>query len=354
MYCHHRGVVHRDIKLDNFIYENPDEYAELKLIDFGFAEEVAPENEAMLDQIGTPSYMAPELWAEHGKEYDSSVDMWAIGVVTFMLLSGKRPFHHQDKREKARMIRQDPLRFLGPEWDRTSDEAKDFCQNLMQKEPRKRLAASQALQHPWIKNASKLHEGKDAATELAAHNNVVESLQAFARTNDLKRAALEVIAFSTPPAKVEELRELFVKMDVDNSGTIDIAEFRKSMTHTRMPQNQVDALFRSIDYNNSGELDYTEFLGAALSSQKGLQKPSLLTAFAMLDRDGNGSISPGELRGLLGDNMNESEIKDMIKQIAGDSEQLTFQDFKTLMLRDDFKSGGTATNIAQFTSALQK
>ena len=56
-YLHKLHVVHRDIKLDNFIYENPDEYAELKLIDFGFAEEVAPENEAMLDQIGTPSYI---------------------------------------------------------------------------------------------------------------------------------------------------------------------------------------------------------------------------------------------------------------------------------------------------------
>ena len=169
IYCHHHGVVHRDIKLDNFIYEHevclperstrthihgsstrvlPSPYecfavslsscahahvyvwwlqgedAELKLIDFGFACEIKPGKEAMWDQLGTPSYMAPELWMAEEGEYDSSVDMWALGVVTYMLLSGKRPFHHQNKREKARRIRQDPLRFPSPEWDRVSQEAK--------------------------------------------------------------------------------------------------------------------------------------------------------------------------------------------------------------------------------------
>ena len=78
-HCHAHGVVHRDIKLDNFIYEHEGEDAELKLIDFGFACEVRPGHEAMHDQLGTPSYMAPELWdltsANSTREYDSSVDM---------------------------------------------------------------------------------------------------------------------------------------------------------------------------------------------------------------------------------------------------------------------------------------
>ena len=121
----------------------------------------------MWDQLGTPSYMAPELWSSEESEYDSSVDMWALGVVTYMLLSGKRPFHSQDKREKARMIRHDPLRFPSPDWDRVSQEAKDFCSALMQKKPRDRLAATSAKDHPWIKHASKLHQGTDAAHELA-------------------------------------------------------------------------------------------------------------------------------------------------------------------------------------------
>lgn len=130
----------------------------------------------MWDQLGTPSYMAPELWSSE-PEYDSSVDMWAIGVVTYMLLSGKRPFHHDNKREKARMIRHDPLKFPDQEWGHVSEEAKDFCRALMQKAPRERLSATAAKDHPWIKHSSTLHQGKDIAVEMQRHAEIVDSLQ---------------------------------------------------------------------------------------------------------------------------------------------------------------------------------
>jgi len=162
-----------------------------------------------------------------------------------------------------------------------------------------------------------------------------------------------VIAFSTPPAKVEELRELFVKMDVDNSGTIDIVEFRSAMAHSKLPDKQIDQLFGEVDYNGSGALDYTEFLGAALAGQKGIQKPSLMQAFSMLDRDGNGQISPSELRGLLGDRIDEAEISEVIHGIAGHSGYLTFQDFKTLMLRD-IASNHKWTSASNLNDFVQK
>ena len=102
----------------------------------------------MLDKIGTPSYMAPELWMEDDKKYDSSVDMWALGVVCYMLLSGTRPFHHQDRHEKKRRICHDPLQFPSPgPWDHVSDAAKDFCNKLMQKNPKDRMPASEAVHH---------------------------------------------------------------------------------------------------------------------------------------------------------------------------------------------------------------
>jgi len=335
LYCHHNGIVHRDIKLDNFIYENEDEEAELKLIDFGFAAEVAPGKEAMWDQLGTPSYMAPELWSESGKEYDSSVDMWAIGVVTYMLLSGKRPFHHQDRKEKARMIRHDPLKFTGPEWDRVSQEAKDFCQALMHKSPRDRLPASAAIAHPWIKHASTLHSGIDAAHELAMHNEVVEALEAFSQADDLKKLALESIAFSTPPSKLEELRTLFVKMDEDDSGTISLAEFRKAMTlHPEIPAEKIDQMFHDMDVNHSGDVDYLEFLSATVSTQKcGQDKMSAMAAFSILDRDGDGYINRDDILGAVSSFYNEREVDEMLSAHGRDG-KINFQGFKRLMFSD--------------------
>eukprot|EP00316_Scyphosphaera_apsteinii_P011201 CAMPEP_0119343668 /NCGR_PEP_ID=MMETSP1333-20130426/106570_1 /TAXON_ID=418940 /ORGANISM="Scyphosphaera apsteinii, Strain RCC1455" /LENGTH=730 /DNA_ID=CAMNT_0007356073 /DNA_START=45 /DNA_END=2237 /DNA_ORIENTATION=+ len=337
LYCHHKGVVHRDIKLDNFIYENEAEDAELKLIDFGFACEVKPGYEAMWDQIGTPSYMAPELWADHCKEYDSSVDMWAMGVVAYMLLSGKRPFHHTDRKEKARMIKQDPVRFVGSEWDKISPEAKDFCSRLMNKEPHKRLSASKALEHPWIKSASTLHTGVDPSEQMSSHLEVVDSLQEFARAEDVKKVALEVIAFSTPPNKVEELRDLFVTIDKDNSGTISRQEFAKAMTgQPGVPDSAAsDSLFNAIDVNASGEIEYMEFLGATTSLNKGSSsKPTLLSAFSALDRDNNGFITKDELQAVFVDKYSEEDLNRMITSAGGESGNISFQQFKGMMLRD--------------------
>jgi len=336
MYCHKHGVVHRDIKLDNFIYENEAEDAELKLIDFGFASFVAPGKESMWDQIGTPSYMAPELWSERQKEYDSSVDMWALGVVAYMLLSGKRPFHHQDRKEKARMICHDPLRFPSPDWDRISDAAKDFCSKLMQKNPKDRMPASDAVHHPWIKQQSDLHAGLDAAHELERHSEIVDSLAAFAAADDLKRVALEVIAFSTPPSKLMELREVFVKMDIDDSGTLSIDEFKKAMElHPEIPLAQIEKMFNDMDVTHSGEVDYTEFIAAANASAGSTDKPSITAAFSMLDRDGDGTITKIDLVDMLGRDFTEEDIDHMITDSGATNGVLTFSQFKTMMIKKD-------------------
>ena len=174
----------------------------------------------MLDKIGTPSYMAPELWMEDDKKYDSSVDMWALGVVCYMLLSGTAPSTTRTATEKRRICH-DPLQFPSPgPWDHVSDAAKDFCNKLMQKNPKDRMPAwRRCTTH---KQQSTLHSGEDAAHEMQRHQDIVDSLQAFSEADDLKRVALEVIAFSTPPGKLEELRHMFVNMDTDDSGTLSI------------------------------------------------------------------------------------------------------------------------------------
>jgi calcium-dependent protein kinase len=287
----------------------------------------------MWEQIGTPSYMSPELWADFSKAYDSSVDMWAIGVCAYMLLSGKRPFHHQDRKEKKRMIQNDPVRFSSAEWDRITPHAKDFCLQLMQKDPKKRLSASQALAHPWIKNMAGVRGGGNTPREeIQQHSDIVANLEEFAKADNMRKVAMEVIAFSTPPAKLDELRDLFVKMDENASGTLSEAEFVKAMVGT-YAEEEAKRLFRLIDVNDSKEIEYMEFLGAAMSKRTTSMKPSLMSAFSILDRDGNGIISKEELLAILGDDCTDEEINDMIKQ-SGGTTGINFEQFKHLMLRD--------------------
>jgi len=361
LYCHHHGVVHRDIKLDNFIYENEAEDAELKLIDFGFAAELThSKKDAMNEQLGTPSYMAPELWSTTGEEYDSSVDMWAVGVVTYMMLSGQRPFHHQDPKVKADMIRRSPLEFPSPTWDKVSAEAKDFCSCLMQKRPRDRLSATAATEHPWIKNASRLRGGVDAAHELANHEEVVRSLEAFCEADDLKKIALEVIAFSMPPAKLKSLRDMFVKIDTDNSGTISIDEFRSAMALGDLPEDKIERMYTKMDIDGSGEVDYSEFLSAALSAQSALvsNAGNLMAAFNTLDSDGDGYITQADLDKALDGQVDEKALADMLSPdhgIADAQGRVNFQAFKSMMLRGLRNSISQASpNDEKVVKALRK
>ena len=95
LYCHQHGVCHRDIKLDNFVYESEEEFAELKLIDFGLSHLLECSTDMMTERVGTLSYMAPEILNNH--PYTEKCDMWSIGVVTYILLAGRRPFHSQNR-----------------------------------------------------------------------------------------------------------------------------------------------------------------------------------------------------------------------------------------------------------------
>ena len=179
-YCHINGVVHRDIKLDNFIYATEGEDAELKLIDFGFACKVSPGHEAMCERLGTLSYMAPELLSATAKNaYNSAVDVWSLGVVTFLLLSGKRPFHDTDRKRKMWLIKHSPLVFEGEVWQRVSSEARDFVASLLQKDPSTRPSPRDALAHPWLERRGQLRASGSCALMLSrSADEIVASLEA--------------------------------------------------------------------------------------------------------------------------------------------------------------------------------
>lgn len=335
LYCHQHGVVHRDIKLDNMLFESEREDSDIKLIDFGFASSVQPGNEMMHGRLGTPSYMAPELWSEQRDfAYDSSVDMWALGAAVYMLLSGMRPFHSTDKERKGQMIRHSPLCFPLASWEQVSVAATDFCSALMQKRPRDRLSASEAIKHAWITGQSRAHsEPEDAVRALLDNAAVVTALEEYANAEELKQLALEVIAFSTPPKNFDHLRHIFQVIDTDGSGTIDISEFEVAMRGgSKLPSQRLKRIFNEIDANRSGEIDYTEFLAAALSS-RGVERRSLRAAFNKLDDDADGFISRADLVGALDGRLSPSALDAVLKG-ADSNGRVSYGAFKRCVAGD--------------------
>lgn len=160
-YLHENGVVHRDIKLENILLskgpmlnrfgESPgsDQQIELKLIDFGLAKSIMESSTTTKTFFGTVGYIAPEMLSR--KPYTKAVDVWALGVLTFILLCGVFPFE-DDIRKKAKVDYQ--LRF--PPWtkNKISSSAKDLLEKLLCVDPSHRISARAGLNHPWVQGAT--------------------------------------------------------------------------------------------------------------------------------------------------------------------------------------------------------
>jgi calcium/calmodulin-dependent protein kinase I len=155
-YLHKEGIVHRDIKIDNILCAEGKEL-HVYLADFGLSR-FFKDGEQLETQVGSLCYTAPEIYDDMG--YNKACDMWSVGVVTFILLTGGFPFYDKDSSVTIRKIQK-----VDYEWDESEDvspQGKAFIAGLLTRDPEKRFTAEQALKHTWIthyENLSRLHRG---------------------------------------------------------------------------------------------------------------------------------------------------------------------------------------------------
>ncbi|XP_037677025.1 calcium/calmodulin-dependent protein kinase type 1B isoform X3 [Choloepus didactylus] len=161
-YLHSLGIVHRDLKPENLLYATPFEDSKIMVSDFG------------LSKIQAGNMLAPELLEQ--KPYGKAVDMWALGVISYILLCGYPPFYDESDPELFSQILRASYEFDSPFWDDISESAKDFIRHLLERDPQKRFTCQQALQHLWISG--------DAAFDKDILGSVSEQIQKnFARTH---------------------------------------------------------------------------------------------------------------------------------------------------------------------------
>ncbi|XP_043478536.1 calcium/calmodulin-dependent protein kinase type 1 isoform X2 [Leptopilina heterotoma] len=145
-YMHEQGVVHRDLKPENLLYYSPDEDSKIMISDFGLSK--MEDSGIMATACGTPGYVAPEVLAQ--KPYGKAVDVWSIGVISYILLCGYPPFYDENDANLFAQILKGEFEFDSPYWDDISDSAKDFISRLMCVNVEERYTCKQALAHPWI------------------------------------------------------------------------------------------------------------------------------------------------------------------------------------------------------------
>ncbi|KAG4098826.1 Pkinase-domain-containing protein [Neocallimastix lanati (nom. inval.)] len=154
-FLHSKGIVHRDIKPENllFIDEGMDK---LVLVDFGISKIIEGPSELLTTVCGSPGYTAPEILK--GKSYSKPVDLWSIGIITYILLCGYSPFYYvQDTNQLYDAICHGRYSFEDKYWHNISSYAKDFVRSLLQVDPAKRITAEEALDHQWLTNLCPKH-----------------------------------------------------------------------------------------------------------------------------------------------------------------------------------------------------
>ncbi|CDJ58125.1 CAM kinase, CDPK family, putative [Eimeria maxima] len=179
-HCHQHNICHRDIKLENWVYLDEREDAPLKLIDFGFSCLFSGGN-SMRAMKGTIYYVAPEVL---DGQYNQLCDVWSIGVIVYMLLSGTPPFSGKTDLEIILKIKRCEFNFDGKIWKSVSPLAKDFISSLLRRNPEDRLTAAAALEHPWLA----VEDGSIQRQTIDIE--VLKSMRRFAACTAIQRAAL--------------------------------------------------------------------------------------------------------------------------------------------------------------------
>jgi len=147
-YCHHHGIVHRDLKPENLLLASKARGAAVKLADFGLAIEVNGDQQGWFGFAGTPGYLSPEVLRKD--PYGKPVDIWACGVILYILLVGYPPFWDEDQHRLYAQIKAGAYDYPSPEWDTVTPEAKNLINSMLTVNPAKRITAGEALKHPWI------------------------------------------------------------------------------------------------------------------------------------------------------------------------------------------------------------
>jgi serine/threonine protein kinase len=151
-HLHENGIVHRDLKPENILFDRPGREATLKIADFGLSKCWTDNAQELLKTAcGTPGYFAPEVLQQSG--YTRAVDMWSIGVILYILLSGTPPFPFHNEAKMYRSIMEADYSFPDEIWGSISSSAKELIGMLLCRDPTKRATADQVLQHQWVVNA---------------------------------------------------------------------------------------------------------------------------------------------------------------------------------------------------------
>mmetsp|Transcript_121377 Transcript_121377/g.259155 ORF Transcript_121377/g.259155 Transcript_121377/m.259155 type:complete len:575 (+) Transcript_121377:107-1831(+) len=326
-YLHTHNVVHRDLKLENWLYADTNRQT-LKLIDFGFSKVWSDADDPMYAPCGTTDYVAPEVLLHEG--YNNKCDMWSLGVIIFMLLSGAAPLHA----EKGKSL-QSKIKHGDVDWgllDRKctiSPEARDFLSSLLVMDPQERLDSRRAIFHPWLVRTKAVPDSL-----LGIGSGILRSLATYNALPRVEKAALQLIARRLLPDEVPELTRVFLllaELGGGCSGTICLNHFEDALSRgggtvyaalglqDGVGSEAVEfftTLFGLLDFNRDNQVYYSDWIAATLwAEMDDLRDESLQRAFRFFDADDSGQITAEDLGISMGGSFENITAEELLLEV---------------------------------------
>jgi calcium-dependent protein kinase len=353
-YCHEKGIVHRDLKLENILFASEDPDSPIKIIDFGFSvllgkkptiknEEKEKKNsegnndpkkfgfKRLKSKVGTLYYISPEIIKGN---YDEKCDIWACGVILYILLTGNPPFSGNTDKEVYNLITQIKYDFDKEKWKNISKYARDLIKNMLTP-AKNRYTAKQVLASKWFE--VKLKNENDKNIDILDYRHINK----YKTFNKFKQAILTFIASRLSSEESKKMQNIFFNIDEDKKGFITFEDFRKYIINEYdiddLIENEEELRkgFQSVDIDHNNKIDYTEFLAANLDEKIFLKEDKLKEAFRTFDINDTGAIKKEDIiRVLKLENLpDKNEIANsIIKENDFDKDgKIKFKDFLSAM-----------------------
>lgn len=358
-YLHANHIAHRDLKAENWLLDNekPLDAVKLKLIDFGLARELAPDAVAHT-KAGSPYYVAPEVFS--GK-YGHRADVWSLGVILYMMLSGVPPFTGTKTEDVLQAVRTQRLPMHRMPKSLTAN-ASGLLYLMLEKEPNKRPTAATALANKFLAISDKdkvkfVVDGKglaSAGSKRATMPFGADQLRSYASLDRIEKIALGAIATQVDPHEVVELELLFNTYDLDFNGVLSAAELAAGLKASGIVMDQMEfaeKVFPGLDMDNSSAIDFSEFIAMGMSYDTYSDESLCKKAFKSLDMHNSGFIESDDLEillkvGELDSEQGSAELERVFQRCACDDErQVDFNAFYAMVKAIDHRKGGRRSSL---------
>ena len=373
-HCHKVGISHKDLRLENILFVNEDEKdTTIKVIDFGLSKifgEIQASKKEKIDKKHFPSklgdihFASPEVLLGN---LDERSDIWAAGVILYIMLTGNAPFNGNNDAEIIKAINKKKASYPENDFKNISDEAKDLLKHMIC-DADKRFNVNQIIEHNWLVKVV-----PNSEKELDDFNQ--ENFKKFVEIPKLKKDILMFIVDNLGDYDILLLKDVFTQMDTNKDGTLTLQEFKdgiiKLFPTENEPENtetdendeqnenneqnenqekkiqldeetlkknkeiveKTEELFNNFDLNSDGRFDYNDFIVNSLDRHLIFMEDKLFMAFWMMDRDGSGKLDKREIKQALKLDIDNASLDKMIAQydLNGDGE-IDYLEFLNMMV----------------------